>query len=150
VSAPETSAAAVVPFSVDFRVRYAETDRMGVVYHAEYLVWCEVGRTEFIRAHLRSYAALEGEGVMLAVADASLRYHAGARYDELVRVETWLTEVRSRMLRFEYRIRRAESGERLVSASTLLVAVDPAGRSIALPPEVRAALEPHVSTPPGR
>jgi acyl-CoA thioester hydrolase len=148
VSDPSPDARA--PFGVDFRVRYAETDRMGVVYHAEYLVWCEVGRTEFIRAHLRSYAALEGEGIMLAVADASLRYHAGARYDELVRVETWLTEVRSRTLRFEYRIRRAATGERLVSASTLLVAVDPGGRGIAIPAEIRSALEEHVSAPPPR
>ena len=149
MSAPE-SIPVPQPFSVDFRVRYAETDRMGVVYHAEYLVWCEVGRTEFIRAYLRSYAAMEGDGIVLAVADASLRYHSGARYDELVRVETWLTEVRSRTLRFEYRIRRSETGERLVSASTLLVSVDPGGRSIALPPDVRAALEAHVSAAPAR
>lgn len=139
---------ASAPSSVEFRVRYAETDRMGVVYHAEYLVWCEVGRTEFIREHLRSYAMLEHEGIMLAVADAALRYHAGARYDELIRVETWLTEVRSRTLRFHYRIVRAETGERLVSASTLLVSLDPAGRSITLPPDVRESLARRVSPAP--
>lgn len=143
MSAPDLLTEA--PFSVEFRVRYAETDRMGVVYHAEYLVWCEVGRTEFIRAHLRSYADLEGDGIVLAVADAALRYHAGARYDELVRVETRLTEVRSRTMQFEYRIVRAASGERLVSASTRLVSVDPGGRSISLPAEVRAALSAHVT-----
>jgi acyl-CoA thioester hydrolase len=126
---------------VEFRVRYAETDTMGVVYHAEYLVWCEIGRTEFIRTHARSYAALEAEGVRLAVAEASLRYHAGARYDDLVRVETRLTDVRSRTLRFEYLIYRAGSDERLVSASTTLVSLAPDGRSISLPTEIRAALE---------
>ena len=115
---------------------------MGVVYHAEYLVWCEVGRTEFIRAHYRSYADLEQRGVMLAVAAASLRYHAGARYDDLVRVETRLTRVRSRALEFEYLVRRASTGERLVSASTTLVAVDEAGRGIAIPADIREALEP--------
>jgi acyl-CoA thioester hydrolase len=132
------------PFTVDFRVRYAETDRMGVVYHAEYLVWCEIGRTEFIRAHWRSYADLEASGVLLAVAEATLRYHAGARYDDLVRVETRLAEVRSRSMRFDYRVLRAEDGRRLVTASTTLVAVDAAGRGISLPPEVRDALAAHV------
>jgi len=132
------------PFTVEFRVRYAETDQMGVVYHAEYLVWCEVGRTEFIRAHLRSYATLEEEGLTLAVADASLRYHGGARYDELIRVETRLVEVRSRSLRFEYVVRRAETGEKLVTAATTLVAVDRTGRGMVIPTEIRAAMERHV------
>jgi acyl-CoA thioester hydrolase len=131
--------------AVEFRVRYAETDQMGVVYHAEYLVWCEVGRTEFIRHHLRSYAELETSGITLAVAEANLRYHAGARYDEMVRVETRLVEVRSRTMRFEYRIVRAASGERLVTAFTTLVAVDRQGKGMSLPPEVRAALASHVS-----
>lgn len=117
---------------------------MGVVYHAEYLVWCEIGRTEFIRAHWRSYADLEASGVLLAVADASLRYHAGARYDDLVRVETRLADVRSRSLRFDYAIFRVEPRQRLVTASTTLVAVDAAGRTTTLPPEVRAALAAHV------
>ena len=117
---------------------------MGVVYHAEYLVWCEVGRTEFIRDRWRSYADLEAAGVMLAVAEATVRYHGGARYDDLIRVETRLVEVRSRMLRFAYDVRRAATGERLVSATTTLVAVDGTGRTVTLPPEVRAALEPHV------
>lgn len=132
------------PFTVEFRVRYAETDQMGVVYHAEYLVWCEVGRTEFIRAHLRSYARLEEEGLLLAVAEASLRYHGGARYDELVRVETRLAEVRSRSLRFDYLVSRVETGEKLVTATTTLVAVDRSGRSMAIPAAVREALERHV------
>ena len=140
----DASTPAPAPHAVEFRVRYAETDRMGVVYHAEYLVWCEVGRTEFIRDRWRSYAELETRGVMLAVAEASLRYHAGARYDDLVRVETRLAELRSRTLRFSYDVRRAGSGERLVSAATTLVAIDPAGRTVSLPSELRAALEPHV------
>lgn len=140
----DSPAPAPQPHAVEFRVRYAETDRMGVVYHAEYLVWCEVGRTEFIRDRWRSYADLEASGVMLAVAEATVRYHGGARYDDLVRVETRLVELRSRMLRFAYEVRRAVTGERLVSAMTTLVAVDGTGRTVTLPPDVRAALEPHV------
>jgi acyl-CoA thioester hydrolase len=141
---PMTPRAERPPFSVEFRVRYAETDRMGVVYHAEYLVWCEIGRTEFIRAHWRSYAELEAVGVLLAVTEASVRYHAGARYDDLVRVETRLAELRSRSMRFDYRVARAADGGRLVSASTTLMSVDAAGRSVSLPPDVREALAAHV------
>jgi acyl-CoA thioester hydrolase len=70
----------------EFRVRYAETDQMGVVYHANYLVWCEVGRTDFIRAAGMSYREMEAAGVGLAVSDATMRFHAPARYDDVVRV----------------------------------------------------------------
>lgn len=129
---------------VEFRVRYAETDRMGVVYHANYLVWCEVGRTELIRELGRSYAALEADGVVLAVADASLRYHASARYDDRIRVATEVEEVRSRTVTFRYDIFRApEDGprDRLVTARTVLVAMDPDGRTRALPPSLRSVLQ---------
>src|SRR5438128_4382864 len=66
---------------IEIRVRYAETDQMGVVYHANYLVWCEMGRTDFIRDLGLSYAAMERSGVSLAVSELSARYHAPARYD---------------------------------------------------------------------
>ncbi|HVE78081.1 MAG TPA: thioesterase family protein [Gemmatimonadaceae bacterium] len=123
------------------RVRYAETDQMGVVYHAHYLVWCELGRTDFIRSHGADYASLERRGVKLAVSEASVRYHAPARYDDVVNVDTTLTAVRSRAITFEYLITHADSGERLVSARTALVSIDVDGRLAALPADVRAALE---------
>ena len=125
---------------VDLRVRYAATDRMGVVYHANYLVWCEIGRTDFIRLGGTSYAELERTGVTLAVADASLRYHAPARYDDRIRVETRLSELRSRTITFDYLVVNADSGERLVTARTILISLDAAGRPRALPPEVRELL----------
>jgi acyl-CoA thioester hydrolase len=128
--------------STEFRVRYAETDQMGVVYYANYLVWCEIGRTEFMRTLGRSYADLEREGVLLAVSDASLRYHAAARYDDLIRVETTLSSVRSRALEFEYVIVNAVTGARLVSARTSLVSLDRNGRPTPLPPDFRALLAP--------
>jgi len=128
-------------FDVEFRVRYAETDQMGVVYHSEYLVWCEVGRTEFIRALGLPYAEMERRGARLAVADASLRYHAPARYDDLVRVETTLTQVRSRAITFDYLIRHVQSDTRLVSARTMLVSLDGEGRPAPLPAEVRELLD---------
>ncbi len=128
----------------EMRVRYSETDQMGVAYHANYLVWCEVGRTDLIRLLGVSYAEMERQGVRLAVADAQVRYHASARYDDIVRVETRLRAVQSRSVTFEYDLRRAEaagaSGERLASASTMLVSVNAAGRPVALPTHFRALL----------
>src|SRR3954467_13164005 len=96
--------------TTEFRVRYAETDQMGVVYHANYLVWCEIGRTDFIRKLGTPYAELERQNVALAVVEASLRFHGAARYDDLIRVTTSLREVRSRMISFDYLIENAETG----------------------------------------
>jgi acyl-CoA thioester hydrolase len=135
------------PHTSEFRVRYAETDQMGVVYHAEYLVWCEVGRTDFIRGLGLPYSELEKRGTQLAVAEATIRYHAPARYDNLVRVETRLTEVRSRAITFDYVIRNAESGERLATARTLLVSLDPSGKPVPMPAEVRALMERGIARP---
>src|SRR5215211_8344136 len=127
--------------ATELRVRYAETDRMGIVYYANYLVWCEVGRVEFLRALGRSYAALEHEGTGLAVAEAQVRYLAPARFDDLVRVETTLTGVRSRAVTFDYLITNADSGTRLATAHTALVSIDRDGRLSAIPTEFRAALD---------
>lgn len=128
-------------FDVELRVRYAETDQMGVVYHSEYLVWCEVGRTEYIRALGLPYAEMERRGALLAVADASLRYHGSARYDDLIRVETTLAEVKSRAITFDYLIRHVQSGARLVTARTMLVSLDKIARPAPIPADVRELLE---------
>ena len=127
--------------ATELRVRYAETDRMGVVYYANYLVWCEVGRVEFLRAHGRSYALLESEGFGLAVAEARIRYLAPARFDDRVRVETTLTGVRSRAVSFDYVMSDAATGSRLATAHTALVSVDARGRLTAIPDEFRRALQ---------
>lgn len=126
---------------LELRVRYAETDQMGVVYHTNYLVWCEIGRTELIRSLSgTSYAVLESEGVALAVAELSIRYHGAARYDNLIRVRTTLAEARSRSVTFDYLITNAETGERLASARTVLVSLDPNGRPTRMPERLRAQL----------
>jgi len=126
--------------SCQFRVRYAETDQMGVVYHANYLVWCEIGRTELMRSLGTTYASLEADGVLLAVSDASLRFHGSARYDDLVAVDTTLDEVRSRTIGFSYLISRVAEGDgsphRLVTARTTLVALGRDGRPRSMPPEL--------------
>ncbi len=124
----------------EVRVRYAETDQMGIAYHANYLVWCEIGRTDLIRQSGMTYAAMEERGVKLAVSEASLRFHASARYDDLVRIETTITEVKSRSVTFAYSISRAVTGERLASAVTTLVSISAAGRTVAMPADIRALL----------
>jgi acyl-CoA thioester hydrolase len=124
----------------EVRVRYGETDQMRVVYHAQYLVYCEIGRTELIRELGLPYAEMERRGVMLAVTEANLRYHAAARYDDRLHIETQLTDVRSRGVSFDYLIRNADSGARLVSARTQLVGLDPGGRPASIPPEFRVLL----------
>ena len=125
----------------ELRVRYAETDQMGVVYHANYLVWCEIGRTDFIREHGTSYAQMEQGGVLLAVSEANLRLLASAKYDDRVRVETTLSDVRSRQITFDYVLTNAESGVRLATARTTLVSLAKGGgRPASLPPAIRARL----------
>lgn len=129
----------------EIRVRYAESDQMGVAYHANYLVWCEVGRTDLIRQLGMSYAEMERRGALLAVADVQLRYHASARYDDLVRIVTRLTGVRSRMVTFAYELIRVRDdgsdGERLATASTTLVAIDREGKPMSLPSDIRQLLD---------
>lgn len=126
---------ASVTFGTELRVRYSETDQMGVVYHANYLVWCEVARTDFIRSLGTSYADLERSGLFLAVTEATIRYHASARYDDSIRVEVWPESVQSRAITFGYRVWRtgADGNQRLATASTRLVALDREGAPRVLP-----------------
>ena len=126
--------------AVEFRVRYAETDQMGVVYHANYLIWCEIGRTDHIRGIGTSYADLEAGGITLAVSEVSMRFHASAKYDDMIRVETVLSRVTSRTLTFDYTVMKADGGERLATVSTTLISLDPQGKVAALPAELRARL----------
>jgi acyl-CoA thioester hydrolase len=126
--------------TVEFRVRYAETDQMQVVYHSNYLIWCEIGRTEFIRAVGTPYAELERQNVGLAVVEASMRFHSAARYDNLIRVTTTISDVRSRTVTFDYVITNAETGERFVTASTKLIALTRDSRLTTLPEFLRTVL----------
>ena len=129
------------PQELEVRVRYAETDQMGVVYHSNYLVWCEIGRTEFIRTLGMSYSEMERAGVSLAVSELSMRYHAAARYDDRIRVRTSLAEVGSRMIVFDYLLSNAETGRKLVTARTSLISLDRSGKPVALPADVRRLFE---------
>jgi len=107
------------------RVRYAETDQMGVVYYANYLIWMEVGRAELCRACGFEYSVMEREdGVCLAVAEANCRYKFPARYDEEVVVKSWIEEANGRMVTFAYEMRQAEGDRVLATGFTRHVFVD--------------------------
>lgn len=101
-----------------FRVRYAETDQMGIVYYANYLVWMEIGRVEYCRSIGVQYSAMEREdGILLTVAEANCRYQAPALYDEEVQVLTWLDSAHPRMVTFAYEMRTAD-GRKLATGYT--------------------------------
>jgi acyl-CoA thioester hydrolase len=114
---------------------------MQVVYHSNYLIWCEIGRTEFIRALGTPYAELERQNVTLAVVEASMRFHAGARYDNLIRVTTTVSDVRSRTITFDYVITNAETGERFVTASTKLASLTRDSKLTKLPESLQKVLK---------
>ncbi|HLJ17583.1 MAG TPA: thioesterase family protein [Bryobacteraceae bacterium] len=101
------------------RVRYAETDQMGVVYYANYLIWMELGRVEYCRAVGIRYRDMErDDGILLAVAEAQCRYLSPARYDEEVAIKTWLAAAHPRMIRFGYKMRETASGRILAIGET--------------------------------
>ena len=140
------------------RVRYAETDRMGVVYHANYLVWFEIGRTEFCRARGFAYRDMEENGnAFLVVAESYCRYKAPAYYDDELIVRTHITELRRRSLRFGYEIIRLADGQIIAEGETGHVVTDPNGRVISLPETYRQFLcappvapQPTTTAPPPR
>ena len=119
------------------RVRYAETDKMGVAYHGEYLPWFEVGRTDWIRGEAgRSYALLEGAGWFLPVVELSCRYHLPARYDDELLVHTSAPEISRARFVFDYEVRRADTDELLTKGRTVHAITDAQGRPRRLPRDV--------------
>ena len=114
--------------SLDFnetkiRVRYGETDQMGVVYHANYAVYFEVGRTEWLREFGLSYNAMEAEGIMLPVISLSINYKNSARYDDMLKVKTKLKKMPTASIEFEYELRN-DSGLLLATGTTVLAFID--------------------------
>lgn len=127
--------------SVEFRVRYSETDQMGVAYHGHYLAWCEMARTEHMRRLGVRYRDLEERGIRLAVSEAHVRFAKPARYDDQLKVTAWLTEAASRRISFGYRVERLDDAALLATAETSLISTDASGRPARLPPDVTARLE---------
>lgn len=109
----------------EVRVRYAETDQMGVVYHANYLIWFEIGRSEFCRARGFSYRDMEiNDNALLVVAESYCRYKSPAFYEDVLTVRTNVSEVRSRSIRFVYEIYRASDQVLLADGETLHLVTD--------------------------
>ncbi len=122
------------------RVNYSETDQMGVVYHARYLVWFDVARTEHLRLAGMSYRELEEAGLRLAVGEVSVRYRQPARYDDLLRIRCWVRDLASRRIDFGYAVERVDDGRLLATAFTSLLALDTTMSFTRLPDAVRRAM----------
>ena len=122
------------------RVRYAETDAMGIVHHAAYIPWFEVGRSDWLRDAGFPYTEFEKMGYYLVVAEVGARYYHPAHYDELVTVRTWMGEIQSRAVRIEYEVVN-ENGDLLVTGFTKHICIDRSNRPRRLPKPLLQAVE---------
>lgn len=122
------------------RVRYAETDAAGVAYHSNYFVWFEAGRSEYFRLTVGASPAEFFQHYGMPVTEAAARYVAPCRYDDPIVVATRITDLRSRLLRFEYDLRHDESGATLATGQTTHVCVDHEGKPCRIPAWLLAAL----------
>jgi acyl-CoA thioester hydrolase len=129
---------------IEHRVNYSETDQMGLVYHANYLVWLDMARTEHLRRTGVTYKAMEEQGVFLTVTEAQIRYRQPARYDDLVRIRCWVRDLASRRVIFGYAVERAVTDELLATAETALIALNRRHTLARIPEHVIAQLH---STP---
>jgi len=124
---------------VTIRVRYAETDQMGVVYHSNFLIWFEVGRVELMRAQGFDYKRMEIEDdCHLVVAEVHCRYHHPARYDELIIVRTRIVDAKNRMLKFGYEVFRQEDQKLLATGDTTHISCRRDGRVTHFPEKYKA------------
>lgn len=118
-----------------FHVRYAETDMMGIVHHASYLVWFEEGRSAFIREQGWSYAKIESSGYYLAAGELNAKYIRAAVYDEQVTVRCWIESYRSRTITFACEIVDTNTDEKLFAATIKLICLNTDGQITRLPTE---------------
>ena len=129
-------------FSTEVRVRYADTDQMGVVYYANYLVWLEVARTEFLRSSGIDYRNIEKEKQLaLPVVEAYCKYKAPARYDEIIMIRIKVSQVKNSSLRFNYSLFNKENNELLAVAYTTHVFIDKDRRPVRMPQEIQNMFE---------
>jgi acyl-CoA thioester hydrolase len=133
---------------VRHRVNYSETDQMGVAYHAQYLVWLDMARTEHLREGGLSYREIESRGFRLAVGEVHVRYLRSARFDDQIRVRCWVREARSRRVTFGYAVELVEAGgagsaapgELLLTGTTALFVLDPSMQLSRLPADALGIL----------
>jgi acyl-CoA thioester hydrolase len=125
----------------EIRVTYAESDAMAVVYHANYLRWFEIGRTEWLRSLGLTYRELEEQGVYLPVSEAFCKYIQSARYDDLLEIETAVVFLKRASIQFSYRVLRKADGVELAQGTTLHAFVDRAGKIVKVPARFKDLLE---------
>lgn len=130
------------------RVIYGDTDSGGIVYYANYLRYFEAARTEFMRDHALSYKEIEQQGFIMPVVECQVRYKASAKYDDLLLIETCLSEVTPRTCRFNYRIIRENDGKMLAQGSTTHAVVDFNGKLKKFPDGLLAALRKQLADAP--
>ena len=119
------------------RVRYAETDQMGVVYYSNYLIWFEIGRTEWLRDTGWTYRAMEEDGIQLPVIEAHCEYRMGARYDDEVEIRTRASRLSPVRVQFDYEAVRRAGGAVLATGYTVHATIDRQGRPTRMPDRVK-------------
>lgn len=122
------------------RVIYGDTDQMGVVYYANYFRYFEFARSEYFRAQGGSYRALERDGLFLPVVEAACNYKASAKYDDVIVIRAWISELKRASLTFSYEIRREGEARVLCTGRTMHACVGKDGRPVRLPDDVTRLL----------
>jgi acyl-CoA thioester hydrolase len=125
----------------NYRVIYADTDNMGVAYHANYLKWFEIGRTEMFRSYGLTYKAIEGRGFSMPVSEAYCKYMASAEYDDVITIETSVDKSMRAGMKFDYRIFKAKDGKDLVKGFTKHAFVNEKGRIVRPPDFIKEILK---------
>lgn len=126
---------------VEIRVRYADTDHAGVVNHINHFRWLEIGRAELMRSLGKSWKAIEDTGLQFVIIEVHCKYFAPARYDDLLAVETWVSQLKDRSVVFDYKIYRKDDKKELARAHTIHVCTDKDMKPVKIPDEVRDAMK---------
>jgi len=130
-------------YDFEYRVRYGDTDKMGVSYYANYLIWMEAARTEYFRALGYPYTECEKKGYFLPVSKVGISYHAPSTYDDLVIVRTSVSEIKISSIRFEYQVIMKETHQILATGFTVHVFVDENMKPVRMPAEVKDVVTLH-------
>ena len=127
-------------FDFEYRVRYGDTDKMGISYYANYMVWFEAARTEYFRALGMPYTECEAKGYFLPVLESNIRYHSPSTYDDLILIRTSVSEIKKTSVKFEYETFLKGTKKKLATGYTIHVFVNRAMRPTKVPEEVQKAV----------
>ena len=130
-------------FDYEYRVRYSDTDKLGVSYYANYFVWFEAARTEYFRALGLPYAECEKKGYFLPVVETNARYYVPTTYDDLLVIRTSVSKIGRSSIRFEYQVKKKETGKLVTTGSSIHVFVDEKFRPTHILDEIRRIVIPH-------